>query len=179
MFELISLIISEKERILLLISSSSRSLIFLLSQKAMSSSCHRGEAERKEFGLEGVSCSGKHGSYWERGEQGGLRGDISTTVFLHTAMLLPGLFPGFSLYCLCLLGSSENKGNQCPHPAPQPPTPLLFYPVVIIDWIWGLFKASIVFPLLEDVFGSIRVQDPSSHPVAGKPAQCLCCQGAS
>lgn len=71
-----------------------------------------------------------------------------------------------------------------------PPTPTHssfppFYLLVIIDWIWRIFFFSLrlplnQFPLLEDVFGSIRVQKPQTlPPVAGKPLQWfVCCQSA-
>lgn len=110
------------------------------------------------------------------------------TVFHQTVMLLCWLFPSSCFYCPCMYQATPNKHNQSqptrPIPSSFPPFLLLRTDPVIIDWIWRIFFSPRLplnqFPLLEDVFGSIRVQKPQTlPPVAGKPLQWfVCCQSA-
>lgn len=99
-------------------------------------------------------------------------------------MLLCWLFPSSCFYCPCMYQATPNKHNQSQPTRPIPSSFPPFYLVVIIDWIWRIFFSPRLplnqFPLLEDVFGSIRVQKPQTlPPVAGKPLQWfVCCQSA-
>lgn len=143
--------------------------------------------------LEGVVEDRKHGSCWEKEEQkkGGRKSkrrgcwrQAYNTVFHQTVMLLCWLFPSSCFYCPCMYRATPNKHNQS---QPTRPIPSSFPPFLSGGDYWldlkDFFSPRLPlnqFPLLEDVFGSIRVQKPQTlPPVAGKPLQWfVCCQSA-
>lgn len=144
--------------------------------------------------LEGVVEDRKHGSCYKKEEQkkggeerargGGADNKPTTLSFIKLSCCCVGCFPAPAFTARACTKQHQtsiiNPNQLAPYPPPSPP----FYLVVIIDWIWRIFFSPRLplnqFPLLEDVFGSIRVQKPQTlPPVAGKPLQWfVCCQSA-
>lgn len=144
--------------------------------------------------LEGVVEDRKHGSCYKKEEQkkggeerargGGADNKPTTLSFIKLSCCCVGCFPAPAFTASACTKQHQtsiiNPNQLAPYPPPSPP----FYLVVIIDWIWRIFFSPRLplnqFPLLEDVFGSIRVQKPQTlPPVAGKPLQWfVCCQSA-
>lgn len=155
---------------------------------AVTFSCHRGEAERNECLQEGVVERGKHGSYWEREEQGEMRRDNlisdhkprAPLAFIRLSCCFCGCFPALD-FTVCVYWAAENKDNQCsPHPLPSHP-PLLSGGDYWLDLKVFFFKTS-----TESISSPGRRfwlhQGPKPQtlpPVAGKPLQWfVCCQSA-
>lgn len=93
--------------------------------------------------------------------------------FIRLSCCLVGCFPVLD-FTACAYWAAENKGNQCP------PHPLRLYsPFLSTGDYWLDLKDFLrlpvnQFPLLEDDFGSIRVQNPSPPSCCWETTPVIC-----